>query len=318
MPRRSSALNVRLDEYAVQLRKRKRREQTITEYRRIISHAFGALEAADLECTPKRIGEEEVYFLHNEVYGRLEPLTARNQLAVFGTFLKRVGNNPVVENMRIEWPQDLRIHAKWLEPHQAKMLKDAAFGMERILVHLELDCLMRRCEVMRLRMQDFRGSHIDILGKGRAGGKPRSIPYHPKTSLELSYLDEVREVLIGRAQRRTPIVTVPDAVVIWEKFGRLGSCKETSIDRMLKTVAERAELPLDSVSNHVLRRTGARILKRGGTPTTTIMRILGHSREEDTIKYLGLNLDDMKAGMELGDRFMESLEKGTMRYQPAV
>ncbi len=319
MPRRSSALNAKLEAYGQYLTRRRRREHTVYEYRRLILHAFDSLERAGLNATPGAVGEEEIYFLYNEAYKDLLPRTARIQLSILGSFLKRMGDNPVVENMEIEWPEDERINAKWIEPWQAKDLKNAAMGMERILVHLELDCLLRRCEVLRMRLQDFRGSQIDVQGKGRVGGKPRSIPYHPKTPLELDYYRKVRDAMVSELRRRNPAAAVPDSVLIWTRFGRVGAAGETTADRMLKNVAERADLPADSVSHHVLRRTGARIQWLAGTPIGAISKVLGHSSEAQTIKYLGLNLDDMAKGMRNADLYMENVpSKGTLTVRPAV
>ncbi len=319
MPRWRSALSTQLEEYGDYLRKRRRREHTVYEYKRVIGHALEALMEAGLNHTPCSVGEEEIYFLYNEAYGNLMPRTARIQLSIVGTFLKKVGKNPVVENMEIEWPEDERINAKWLEPYQAKTLKNAAMGMERMLVHLELDCLMRRCEVLRLTLRDFRGSQIDIQGKGRSGGKPRSVPYHPKTPAELDHYMKVRGAMVAEARRRNPAAQVPDSVMVWARWGRMGSIGETSADRILKTVAERADLPLDMVSHHVLRRTGARIQWLAGTPIGAISKTLGHKSEAQTIRYLGLNLEDMAKGMRNADLYMENVPaEGTLSIRPAV
>jgi len=307
MPRWDVALNAKLNEYQAYLRARKRREGTFTEYRRLIREAFGSLHEAGLNCYPRTVGEEEVSYLYNELYAGLSQHVARTQLSIVGTFLKRMASNPVLEEMNLEWPEDERLSVKWLEPTRALALLQAAQGLERILVHLELCCLMRRCEVMRLGLQDFKGGAIEIDGKGRSGGKHRTIPYHPRTQGELDYYLRLREETITTAQETGPDASVPDEILIYARAGRLGAYRETAIDAMVKSAGARAGLGPYEVSNHVLRRTGARMMKKAGARTITIMRILGHSTEEQTLRYIGWGIDEAAEDMQLMDGYLSNL-----------
>ncbi len=318
MPRYTAVLNTRIEQYAELLRRKRRAPKTITDYSRLLRQAMNAWHAAGMEWAPSKVGEEEIDYLLNEVYTEIDPMTARLQVAIIGTWLKRMGSNPIVEVMELEWPQDERINAKWLSPQEAKALMDGAVGMERIMVHLELCCLLRRCEVMRLRVQDFRDGAIDIWGKGRMGGKRRTIPYHPKTWQELEQYMELREALITRVREKDPTAEVPDAVMIYERHGRLGAYGKSALDIMLKEAGERAGIPEDRRCHHVNRRTGARILHLCGKRTRVIMKILGHSSEEQTIRYMGLNLDDMSDAFQGADEYMEFLQTGTNRVEPAL
>ena len=57
-------------------------------------------------------------------------------------------------------------------------------GIEKMIVHCELDLGMRRIELIRLKASDFSSGRINsvhLLGKGRYGGKPRDINWHPQT-----------------------------------------------------------------------------------------------------------------------------------------
>ncbi|HEY3420623.1 MAG TPA: site-specific integrase, partial [Methanomassiliicoccales archaeon] len=196
-------------------------------------------------------------------------------------------------------------------------LRNCAVGLERILVHFELDCMMRRCEVLRLTVEDVKDGRIDIWGKGRSGGKPRSVPWHPRTGQEWMYYLKLREGLIAKARETNPTLVIPDEVMIYERRGELHPYRKTAIDRMVKNVGERAMIPKEEISNHVLRRSGARIHKRAGTPTATIMKILGHKTEEQTQRYLGLNLDDMSEGMVKAEEFMMGLEGTVPGHAPS-
>jgi integrase len=147
------------------------------------------------------------------------------------------------------------------------------------------------------------------------------VPWHPRTSQEWTYYLELREGLIAKAREINPAVEIPEEVMIYERRGELHPYGKTAIDRMVKSAGDRAKVPKGEISNHVLRRSGARIQKRAGTPTATIMRILGHRTEEQTQRYLGLTLDDMSEGMMRSEEYLMGLGtivpgKGTSGVKP--
>ncbi|MEI6795616.1 MAG: site-specific integrase [Methanomassiliicoccales archaeon] len=294
------------EDYLARLEKEKRAPKTITEYRRLIVHATHALEVAGLEPSPKKIGEEEIDYLRNELYAHLEPVVGRRQLAIIGTYLKWHGNI-IVEHMKIAWPQDMRIHADWLRPMDAVNLLDHAKGMERIIVHLELCLGLRRVEVLRLKMQDLRLGHLDVLGKGTCGGKPRSVPMHRDTMAELAYYMQLRNMQIAEAQARDPNVTIPVSLLIYRKGSRLLPYHKNSIDNRLGELSERIGLKF---GNHTLRRTFGRIAYYSGAKVATISAIMGHESEAQTMRYLGIEMDQMAEAMDMMSQYTDALKKG--------
>jgi integrase len=97
-----------------------------------------------------------------------------------------------------------------------------AEGIERMLVHCELDLGLRRIEVLRLRVSDFRPGRlctVRVLGKGRHGGKPREVHWHPDTAAELEGYLRLRDAVIAKARARNPDVVVPDSLLVYERAG---------------------------------------------------------------------------------------------------
>ena len=47
------------------------------------------------------------------------------------------------------------------------------------------------------------------------------------------------------------------------------------------------------MSNHVLRRIGTRMHHHAKVPTEELSAALGHVSEQQTMKYAGLNVDDL-------------------------
>jgi integrase len=63
----------------------------------------------------------------------------------------------------------------------------------------------------------------------------------------------------------------------------------------ISTVGNRAGVP--KVSNHDLRRTCGRMMYRAEVPLEVIAKIFGHTDTRTTIRYLGLDHNDMSAAM---------------------
>jgi len=301
-------LQQRIGEYVELLRKEKRSPRTLKSYDDVLRQSFAALKDAGLETSPKKIGKREIDYLRetnfkgSEVYNRW-------RLSIFGTFLKWCGNN-IVETMRIGWPNDMRINANWLEPEEAMAINQVAEGIERAVVHLELFLCMRRVEVLRLRPGDFKGDRVSVLGKGRQGGKWRTIRYHPETREVIGIWLLERQRLIAEAKKRDPKVEVPDALFINLHGKRLKAYGMTGIDCILKRLKNRSQTVYGRAfdfSNHTLRRTGGRMLWKAGVDLEVIKEILGHEDTKMTVRYLGLNLDDQSEAMTKLVQYQNSL-----------
>jgi len=170
-------------------------------------------------------------------------------------------------------------------------------GIERIIVHCELDLGMRRIEVLRLKTSSFqtgRTNTVLIHGKGRNGGKWRDIEWHPDTPQELEAYLAIRDMEIARAKSKNPDVVVPEDLLIYEADGKLIPYKKSAVDKFLKALGLRTTIEF---SNHDLRRTCGRMMYRAGVDIVRIARIFGHSDTKTTMRYLGLDHEEMASAM---------------------
>lgn len=172
----------------------------------------------------------------------------------------------------------------------------------RVLLTATLWGLMRRSEVIRLRISDlhFDTKQIRIRGKntrgGRGGGgggeKVRTIAMSDHLAAELQDYLVWRERAIlewGRLKRATLDPRYRDRVLLVPYRGSIHSPSERTLDDWAVAIHR---LALDRVGHHhVFRRTGARILWEKGVPAEVIARILGHSDVNQTLEYIGVNLD---------------------------
>lgn len=288
--------------------------QTTDEYDRLIRHATEAWEAAGLETSPHKVGEEEIDFLRFELYSHLEPMTNRRQVSIIGQYLHYFKND-IVAKMMIPWPHNSRPNARWLADEEGVRLIDAAVTpLQKMLIHLELRLLLRRCEVIRLTRHDIQFGMLNVLGKGRLGGKWRTLAWTPETLEVIQEYTAYREELISRALEIEPNQAVPDNIMIYAQYGwKLGAYRETAIDTMIKEVAIQAGIRPEDVSNHTLRRTGTRMHHHAGVPTEELSAALGHASPKQTTQYAGLAVDDLARIQPQVSSYIDQLRKEMAR-----
>jgi integrase len=200
--------------------------------------------------------------------------------------LLRWAGNPCA-NQRALWalPAGEPSHRRWISKDQLLRLIQKARGPEKVLVCLEGLNGLRRVEVLRLRAKDvlFDEGALRILGKGRYGGKWRTIPMHPATRGALANWVKNK----GGAELVLP-------------FSRSGA------DAILRRLALRSgfDMKLSKVSHHDLRRTFGRLSHRAGMSLVQLKNLYGHSSLDQTAGYIGLDRDEMREGLE---RFARSL-----------
>lgn len=308
MPTRKRRLEALIEAYLSDLAVSGRlQERWMRKYRSIIKQATEDLEANGYDAMPAKVSREAINHLRTKTWAHVSPLWNRRMVAIYGRFLNYYGNS-VVEKMNIPWPQDERIHVDWLTPEETVRMLQAARGVERILVHLELRLGLRRSEVIRLRKRDIKDGVIHVLGKGRGGGKWRTIAWAPDTPIELAYYLSLREEMVRRARQFDPNAEDPEWLFVYQKGKRLDRYKETALDEMVKRVAQRAGISRP-VSNHTLRRTAGRNQHYAGVPIEEISAQFGHADVRMTMRYLGLRIEDLTRAQEKTSMFLEEVRK---------
>ncbi|HLN51589.1 MAG TPA: site-specific integrase, partial [Thermoplasmata archaeon] len=168
---------------------------------------------------------------------------------------------------------------RWLAPEQLARLYRAAQGRERILVALEGFNGLRRVEVLRLRTKDidFGRQRLHVLGKGRSGGKWRMLPMFSETA-------NVLRSLPRDADQNSMVIPL----------------SQSGADILLRRVSDRAGFPSLGlrVSHHDLRRTFGRLAHKAGMDLIQLKNLYGHTSLDQTVHYIGLDEDEMRAGLD--------------------
>jgi integrase len=311
MPSKLRLLRCEIDKYLQELRELGRSERTLNDYRWALNHVFQGLIDAKKEYGPRKIGRKELKYLWEEYLTGSKGYKAHN-IKILRLFLKWSGNTES-EKFKLGIRDDVTRNVRWLEDEQAAALRFSAQGIERMIVHLELDLGLRRIEILRLKLDDFHTGRMNTIlvhGKGANGGKYRQINWHPDTPGELEAYLDIRDREIARAKGKNVIVKIPDNLLIYEHGGRLRPYKKTAVDSFVKNAGKRIGV---EVSNHDLRRTCGRMMFRAGVPIEHIARLFGHSDTKTTLHYLGLDYDDLGGAMRLYAQYQKNLicpEKG--------
>jgi integrase len=210
------------------------------------------------------------------------PRTLKTKFSVLRGFLRWAGN-PLSDGKHPVWrlPSGSVDRRKWVDRGDMVALYHEAEGRARVRVVLQGFNGLRECEVRRLRVRDLdlglpRPS-VTIHGKGRFGGKYRTIP------MTHAVLDKW---VAGKG---------PD-----EGLYPVG---HTVADGELADLGKRAGVSA-RVTGHVLRRSFGRIAYQAGVPPPTIQRIYGHASIDQTLHYIGVGEEEMVAGLAVFDTHM--------------
>lgn len=274
--------------------------RTVIWYREQCRGVFRILNSLRDGILPHEVTRDDVVWLHDEMENRGYAVsTSRGYMAALKRITQYYGNTAVA-NVTIRWPADSRPNVDWLTHDQAKTLLEAPMTpSQELIVHLQLCMGLRRVEVARLKPSDIHGDHIDVTGKGPRGGKPRRVPYHPRTAKVIHHYMTYRDSIIAKARKRRSSAPVPDRILIWQRAGRLYDYETnpsmSGIDRQLDRLSEQIGIDF---SSHTLRRTFGRTMYRSGVPVATISKILGHEDTAMTLRYIGVDMDDMTSAMK--------------------
>ena len=203
--------------------------------------------------------------------------TLHTNLVALREFLRWAGN-PLSEDPDV-WlaPGGQAINRRWLTAAQLGALYSAAQGRERVVVALEGFNGLRRVEVLRLHVRDLDltlpNPTMRVLGKGRHGGKYRTIPIQP-----VAYAVLV-EATIGQ----------PGTTAIFPYH-------ERTADHDVRRAALRAALGV-KVSGHDLRRSFGRIAYQAGVTLVDLKYLYGHESVDMTAHYIGLDDDAARRGL---------------------
>lgn len=269
-------------------------DTTIFYYRTHCKFILDKMKQVGIEHDPSDLTDEDLLRLV-QFLRRYAPSTQKDYLVPL-KMMCEFKQNYIFNMVKIVYPSDTRPNVDWLTYDQCKeLLSTYMTPLQEIIVALELLHGLRRIEVVRLKLSDIHDDYMTVIGKGRAGGKLRSVPFHPDFQRSLSRWMKFRNDM--KWSTADPLNQVDNLIVYLKgrKLNVYDQIKGAGITKQLKELSNRCGIPF---SNHTLRRTFGRELFRSGVPVEVIATIYGHTSTSVTMKYLGLNMDDMTDAMK--------------------
>jgi len=151
----------------------------------------------------------------------------------------------------------------------------------QLVTGLGLHCGLRRAEMTRVKTRDvdLHNRRLYVVGKG---GKNREV------CLNSHMMSLLRPVILSRLPSQ-PLLVACDGSGLSVK----------RINSIVNALAERAGITYKNITPHTLRHTFATRLNEQGVNIKVIQILLGHSRLEETGRYVHLSEDRMRNAVEL-------------------
>lgn len=162
----------------------------------------------------------------------------------------------------------------WLD--QERRLRD------RALFDLAIDSKLRGCDLVKIRT-------ADLISGGRVRGRTTVIQQKTGRPVQFELLEPARSSILAWLERRGgtlddfafPSRTGPDRHMSTRQYARL-------VDEWVTAIGLRRE----DYGTHSLRRTKAAIIYRQTGNLRAVQILLGHTKIETTVRYLGVEVED--------------------------
>lgn len=153
---------------------------------------------------------------------------------------------------------------------------------DRALFDLAIDSKLRGCDLIRIKIGD-------IVSGGQI--RTRALVMQQKTSrpVQFELLPDARASLLAWLERRGG--TVED-YVFPSRVDRNGHLSTRQYARLVDEWVTGIGLVRNEYGTHSLRRTKASIIYRATGNLRAVQILLGHSKIENTVRYLGIDVED--------------------------
>jgi integrase len=156
---------------------------------------------------------------------------------------------------------------------------------DRALFDLAIDSKLRGCDLVRMKIGD-------IVSGGQI--RTRAIVMQQKTSrpVQFELLPDARTSLLAWLERRGGTV---DDYVFPSRVDHNGHISTRQYARLVDEWVTGIGLMRSEYGTHSLRRTKASIIYRATGNLRAVQILLGHSKIENTVRYLGIDVEDALA-----------------------
>ena len=155
----------------------------------------------------------------------------------------------------------------------------------RALFDLAVDSKLRGCDLVQMKIRD-------LVSGGQI--RTRAIVMQQKTGrpVQFELLSDARASLLAWLERRSGTV---DDYVFPSRVDHSGHLSTRQYARLVDQWVTGVGLMRSEYVTHSLRRTKASIIYRAAGNLRAVQILLGHSKVENTVRYLGIDVEDALA-----------------------
>ncbi|MCG7346373.1 site-specific integrase [Sporosarcina sp. ACRSL] len=155
-------------------------------------------------------------------------------------------------------------------------MKRSLHGRNLLMFTIGINTALRVSDLLQLKVSDVTGEYIEVV-ESKTGKRKR-------IKINASIKKAVKTLLSADAK--------PDD---WLFPSRNGGKPITRVQayRILNEAAERAGLAHMRIGTHTMRKTFGRFAYERGVELPLIMKALNHSSERETLRYIGIEQDDI-------------------------
>lgn len=153
---------------------------------------------------------------------------------------------------------------------------------ELALFNLAIDSKLRGCDLVKLRVQD-------VAHGGKAMSRTTVLQQKTGQPVKFEITDQTRDAVeawIAKAR------LTPGQYLFPSRLTRSPHISTRQYARIVKAWVARIGLETSTYGTHSLRRTKATLIYRRTKNLRAVQLLLGHTKLESTIRYLGIEVDD--------------------------
>ncbi len=150
------------------------------------------------------------------------------------------------------------------------------------LFNLAIDSKLRACDLLKLRVSD-------IATGGRVGSRAMIMQQKTKRPVQFEITPRTRESISQWVKHQK---LAPTAFLFPSRLRKSLHLSMRQYTRMVDSWVDEIGLDPTAYGTHSLRRTKAALIYRRTKNLRAVQLLLGHSKIESTIRYLGIEVDD--------------------------
>jgi integrase len=153
---------------------------------------------------------------------------------------------------------------------------------DRALFDLAIDSKLRGCDLVKVRIGD-------LVSGGRVRNRAMVIQQKTKRPVQFELLEPARSSLLAWLERREGSL---ENYAFPSRVDRLDHLSTRQYSRLVEEWVSGIGLRKEDYGTHSLRRTKAALIDKQTGNLRAVQILLGHSKIETTVRYLGVEVED--------------------------